>query len=307
MGIIKKLVSYVTDSDYRFLYNADMGLHNYMSDEAYIKRKFKAHFKRELDLENPKTFNEKLQWLKLHYRKPEMTTMVDKVAAKQYVADIIGEKHIIPTLGVWKSFDEIDFDKLPNQFVLKCNHDCGGLVICKDKSKLNKAAAKKKIEKCLKNNFFWFGREWPYKNVEPQILCEEYITDGPDSEELTDYKFYCFDGHVDCVMVCYDRFSGQTKYYFFDKEWNLRRLNRWSKEAPEGFTLPKPEGMDEMFQIAEKLSKGMPFLRVDLYQSNGSIYFGELTIFSASGFDWKLFPETDAYWGEKLVLPEKIS
>ena len=307
MGIIKKLVSYVTDSDYRFLYNADKGLHNYMSDEAYIKRKFKAHFNRELDLENPKTFNEKLQWLKLHYRKPELTTMVDKHSAKEYVANIIGKEHIIPTLGVWKSFDEIDFDKLPNQFVLKCTHDCGGLVICKDKSKLDKAAAKKKIEKCLKYNFFWFGREWPYKNVEPQIICEQYMTDGPDSKELTDYKFYCFNGEVDCVVVCYDRFSEDTKYYHFSKDWKLLRQNMHGKAAPEGFTLPKPEGIDEMFCIAEKLSKGMPHMRVDLYHSNGTIYFGELTLFSASGFDWKILPETDAKWGNKLILPEKIS
>lgn len=302
MGIVKKIISYVTDSDYRFLFNADKGWHNNMSDEAYIKRKFKAHFKRELDLENPKTFNEKLQWLKLHYRKPELTTMVDKDAAKQYVADIIGQEHIIPTLGVWKSFDDIDFDKLPNQFVLKCTHDCGGLVICKDKSKLDKAAAKKKIEKCLKKNFFWFGREWPYKNVEPQIICEKYMTDSPDSADFTDYKFYCFNGVVDCVMACLERSSGETKFYFFDDQWKLKRLNIRGKNAPEGFTLPKPECMDEMFKIAARLSQGLPFVRVDLYQSNGQIYFGELTLFPASGYDYNFLPETDAYFGELIEL-----
>lgn len=304
-NLVGKGIRYLTDSDYRFSINASLGLHNGMSDEAFIKRKYKADIGRDLNLETPRLFNEKLQWLKLHYRKPEFTTMVDKFAAKQYVENIIGPEYIIPTLGVWKSFDEIDFDKLPQQFVLKCTHDCGGLVICKDKDKLNKAEAKKKLEKSLKNNFFWYGREWPYKNVKPQIICEKYMTDSPDTSEFTDYKFYCFNGYVDCVMVCLERSSGNTKFYFFDENWELKRLNIRGKNAPKDFTLPKPECMDEMFRIAAKLSQGIPFVRVDLYQSNGQIYFGELTFFPASGFDGNLLPETDASWGEKLVLPEK--
>ena len=273
-------------------------------DKLYLRICFYLEMGKKLDLKNPKTMNEKLQWLKLYNRKPEYTTMVDKILVKDYVAKIIGEDYIVPLLGVWDSPEQIDFNTLPDQFVLKTNHSGGntGVVIVKDKSKIDQKAIRERLHVSLKSDIYTRYREWPYKNVERKVFAEAYLGD-----DLADYKFYCYNGYADAVMICVDRQIGDPKFYFFDKEWNLRRLNRWSKEAPEGFTLPKPEGMDEMFQIAEKLSKGMPFLRVDLYQSNGSIYFGELTIFSASGFDWKLFPETDAYWGEKLVLPENIS
>lgn len=169
------------------------GLYDGMDDETFLKMAYKRKFGKELDLNNPVTFNEKLQWLKLNDRKPEYTEMVDKFMAKKYVASIIGQEHIIPTLGVWSRFDDIDFDKLPTQFVLKCTHDSGGLVVCKDKSNLNKKAAKKKIEKSMKTNYYKGGREWPYKNVKPQIIAEEYMEDI-SGNGLTDYKFYCFNG-----------------------------------------------------------------------------------------------------------------
>ena len=230
---------------------------------------------KSLHLDNPKTMNEKLQWLKLYNRKPEYTQMVDKVLAKKYAADIIGEEHIVPTLGVWNHFDEIDFDQLPNQFVLKTNHGGGslGVVICKDKNTFNKVSAKKKLEKSLKTDLSRLYVEWPYRNIERKIMAETYLGDN-----LTDYKFYCFDGEADVVLNCIERNTGHPKFYFFDKEWNLRRLNKRGKEAPEGFTLPKPEGMDEMFDVAAKLSEGLPYARIDLYNIEGKIYFGEKII-----------------------------
>ena len=227
--------------------------------------------------------------------------MVDKVLVKDYVAKLIGEKYIIPTLGVWNHFDEIDFDQLPDQFVLKTNHSGGstGVVICKDKKTFNKEAAKKKLEKSLKHDISRILVEWPYRNIERKIMAETYLGDGP-----TDYKFYCFDGDADVVLICLERNLGRPKFYFFDKEWKLRRLNKRGKEAPEGFTVPKPEGMDEMFQIAACLSKGIPYARVDLYNIDGVIYFGEITLFPASGFDPNRLPEADLYFGEKIVLPQ---
>ena len=424
----------------------------YVPDSLYLRRQYKKIMGKPLNLNNPHTFNEKLQWLKIHDRNPLYTTMVDKYAVKKYVADMIGEEYIIPTLGVWDKFDDINFDELPYQFVLKCTHDSGGLVICKDKSKLDMEKAKEKIEKSLKTNYYLLGREWPYKNVQRRIIAEKYMVDysgndlsdykvhcfngvpkvilvcserfsdaglhedfydvnwkrldvkRPDhpssdieqpepkelqkmlllseqlsrkypfmrtdfyevngrlyfgeitfypasgfdrfepeewdykfgewlslpksiggyllktdcfrlwlheddlqesetnSRELTDYKFFCFNGKVDCVMVCIDRQKGDPKFYFFDKDWHLLRYNIRGKNAPENFTLPKPDSMDEMFQIAGILSRDKPFTRIDLYNCNGHIYFGEITFFPDSGFDKNLLPETDAYWGKMIQL-----
>lgn len=281
------------------------GLLGWMKDETCIKFWYKYILGKKLDLENPKTFNEKLQWLKLHDRKDIYTTMVDKYEAKKYVADMIGEGYIIPTLGVWNRFEDIDFDSLPDQFVLKCTHDSGGLVICRDKSKLDKKAAKKRIKRSLKKNFFLVGREWPYKNVRPRIIAEKLMTEAENSEKaLVDYKFYCFGGKVDSVMLCMDRETGNPKFYFFDKQWNLKRYNKRGKSAPKDFTLPKPKNMDEMFEIAEVLSQNLPFVRVDLYNIQGKIYFGELTFFPDSGFDKNRLPETDLYFGSLVDLKE---
>lgn len=269
-------------------------------ERLYLIIRYYLAMGKPLHLDDPKTMNEKLQWLKLYNRKPEYTQMVDKVLAKKYVANIIGEKYIVLTLGVWNHFDEIDFDQLPNQFVLKTNHSGGntGVVICKDKSSLDKVAAKKKLETSLKRDLSRSMVEWPYRNVERKILVEKYLGD-----DLVDYKFYCFDGVADVVLVCIERETGEPKFYFFDKDWNLRRLNKRGKEAPEKFTLPKPEGMDKMFDIAAKLSEGLPYARIDLYNVEGEIYFGEITLFPDSGFDSNRLPEADLYFGEKIILP----
>lgn len=281
------------------------GMLRWMSDETFEKIVFKASFGYKLNLDNPKTFNEKLQWLKLYNRKPEYTTMVDKYKVRAYIREKIGDEYLIPLLGAWDRVEDIDFEALPNQFVLKCNHDQGSVVICKDKSKFDIEAAKRKLARKLAKDQYTATREWPYKDVPRKIIAEKYMTDTPDSSEFTDYKFFCFDGVVDCVMVCLDRSSGDTKFYFFDKKWNLKRLNIRGKNAPDGFTIPKPNQMDKMFEIAAKLSEGLPFARVDLYQSNDHIYFGEITFFPDSGFDANLLPETDAYFGSLIDL-EKV-
>lgn len=270
-------------------------------ERLYLKIRYYLEMGKTMDLDNPKTMNEKLQWLKLYNRKPEYTQMVDKVLAKDYVAKKVGEKYIIPTLGVWNHFNEIDFDKLPDQFVLKTNHSGGGdgVVICKDKSTFDKEKAEKKLEYSLRQDISKSLVEWPYRSIKRKILAEMYLGDNP-----IDYKFYCFDGDADVVMMCTERETGHPKFYFFDKDWNLRRLNKRGKEAPEGFTLPKPEGMDEMFSIASKLSEGLPYARIDLYNIEGKIYFGEITFFPSSGFEVNRLYESDLYFGNKIKLPQ---
>lgn len=306
MGILRKLKNYISDKDYRFLVNAELGFYNSWTDERYLKTMFRATMGRELDLQNPQTFNEKIQWLKLYNRRPEYTVMADKYLARDYIREKLGEEYLIPLLGAWDSPDEIDFDALPDKFVLKCNHNSGvGMYICKDKSKMDVKKVKRELRRGLAQDYYLAKREWPYKDVPRKIICEQYMTDTPDSQNFTDYKFFCFDGRVDCVMLCLERSSGDTKFYFFDKDWELKRYNLRGQAAPEGFTVPKPSCMDQMFQIAEELSKGMPFVRVDLYQSGEQVYFGELTFFPDSGFDANILKETDAYFGKCLCLPTR--
>lgn len=282
------------------------GLYNSMDDKTYIEKMFKSIMGHPLNLKTPKTFNEKLQWLKLYNRNPEYTIMVDKYKVRDYVSEKIGEEYLIPLLGVWDNPDDIDFDLLPNQFVLKCNHNSGRVYICKDKESFDISKVKKELKKDLETDYYLPGREWPYKNVPRKIIAEKYMVDSYDSNEFTDYKFFCFDGYVDCVMVCLDRSSGNPKFYFFDKEWNLKRYNKRGQEAPENFTIPKPICMDDMFEIASQLSKGIPFVRVDLYQSNNQIYFGEMTFYPDSGFDKNITREADLYFGSLINLHKNL-
>lgn len=304
---LKRIISagkkYITQSDYRFLFWAGRGRFDRWSDEEYVKKIYQASMGTPLDLDNPQTFNEKLQWLKLYDRRPEYTMMVDKYLVRKYIADKLGEEYLIPLLGVWDNPDDIDFDKLPNQFVLKCNHNSGlGMCICKNKSKLNIEKVKKELRKGLKQDYYLRGREWPYKDVPRKIIAEKYITEN--GNDLIDYKFFCFNGQLDSVMLCLERNTGNTKFYFFDRYWNLCRYNIRGKEAPKDFTLSKPYNIEKMFEIAEELSKGLPFARIDLYNVNGQIYFGEITLFPDSGFDSNLLLETDKYWGKLIHLEE---
>lgn len=270
-------------------------------DELYLKIMFYVNMGRRLDLDDPKTMNEKLQWLKLYDRKPEYTSMVDKILVKDYVSKKIGPQYVAPLLGVWDKVEDIDFDSLPDEFVIKANHSGGNMavLICPDKAALDVRKAKSYLRKSLRYDVYRAYREWPYKNVQKRFLAEEYL-----GKDLVDYKFYCFNGYVDSVLVCIDRQIGDTKFYFFDREWNLKRYNQRGKAAPADFTLPKPEGIDEMFGLAARLSEGIPFVRVDFYDVNGKVYFGELTFYPSGGFDSKRLPEADLHFGSMINLPD---
>ena len=257
-----------------------------------------------LNLTNPKTFNEKLQWLKLYDRKPEYTTMVDKYAVKEYVAGIIGEEHIIPTLGVWDKPEDIDWDKLPNQFVLKVTHDSGGLVICKDKSKLDRDAAITRLRKGLKRDYFYSHREWPYKDVPKRIIAEKYMEDTKTGE-LRDYKFFCMDGVAKTLFIATDRQKREEPYFdFFDTEFRHLDIQQGHPNAP--VSPARPETFEQMIKMAEAISKGMTEARVDFYEVNGKAYFGEITLFHFSGFVPFNPQSVDAEWGEWITLPDEI-
>ena len=272
-----------------------------LSDRAYLKLLYFARMGRKLDLKNPKLFSEKLQWLKLYDRNSKYTKMVDKYLVREIVSDSVGEKHLIPLLGVWDHPNDVDFNELPEKFVIKCNHNSGkGVIVCRDKSTIKQEDARKELLQGYQQNYYLIGREWPYKNVRRRIIAEKYITNSENEEELTDYKFFCFNGTVDCVMISLERSTGFPKFYFFNSRWELLRLNVRGKEAPEGFTLPKPKCFDEMLTIASKLSENIPFVRVDLYQSQESVFFGELTFFPQGGLDVNLLPEAERYFGNKI-------
>jgi len=286
------------------------GYLKWMPDKMYLKLLWRARMHSKLNINDPKTFNEKLQWLKLYDRKPEYTLMVDKYEAKKYVAEHIGEQYIIPTIGVWDHFDDINFEQLPDQFVLKCTHDSGGLVVCRDKSKLDIDAARKKIENSLRRNFFWYGREWPYKNIRPRIIAEKYmeddatVTENRDSlnKELIDYKFYCFSGEPKFLYVSEGLENHETaKISFIDLDWKFAPFHRNDYYTFD--KLPKkPKSFDKMVQLSKKLSKGIPFIRVDLYEINGVIYFGELTFTPCSGLMLFSPQEWDYRIGQYLKL-----
>lgn len=260
-----------------------LGLKFLLTDTFYLKLKYRILLRNKLNLKNPKTFNEKLQWLKLYDRNPQYTDMVDKYKVREYIKGKIGEEYLIPLIGIYEKFEDINFNELPQQFVIKCNHDSGGLIVCKDKRLLNIKNVKKKINKCLKRNYYYNGREWPYKNVKPKIIIEKYMEDD-GMHELRDYKFMCFNSKVKCSFVCSNRFSEDGLHVtFFDTQWNVMPFERHYPSIKEG--LSKPQNYEKMVELAERLSENIPFVRVDFYEINGKIYFGELTFYPGSGFE----------------------
>lgn len=281
----------------------NIGLLSWVSDEAFLKWQFKNRIGTTLDLENPLTFNEKLQWLKLNDRNPEYIPLVDKYEVREFISNKIGDEYLIPLIDSWNNVDEINWDKLPNQFVLKGTHDSGGVVVCKDKTKLDIDAAKKKIEKSLSRNYFNAGREWPYKYVAPQIIAEKYLEDqeGPD---LKDYKLMVFNGEVKCTLVASNRSQqGTMNVDFFDLDWNHLSFGRPNNEF-NSEKINKPEKYNKMIELAERLAENMPFVRVDFYEVNGEVFFGEMTFYPASGFE-KFKPEKyDRVLGDWLDLSE---
>lgn len=288
-----------------YLFNPRKGIHALrlkLSDRYAISCAFRERLGYDINWKNPQTFSEKLQWLKIYDRKPIYTKLVDKYEVKRIVAKKIGGEYIIPTLGVWENFSEINFDQLPNQFVLKCTHDSGSIVLCEDKRMFDYNKAKAILERGLRNNFFYNGREWPYKNVPPRIIAEEYMKNNDDSS-LTDYKFYCFNGKPKFLYVSYglaDHSSAYINYVTLD--WQKAPFRRPDfiefEELP-----PKPIGFECMLNLAEVLSAGIPFLRVDFYEINNKIYFSELTFSPGSGYTPFIPQEYDRICGDFLQLP----
>lgn len=278
-------------------------------DRQYLKWMFRLRMGYKLNLDNPQTFSEKLQWLKLYNRKPEYTKMVDKYEAKKYVASIIGEEYIIPTLGVWDKFEDIDFDKLPNQFVLKTTHGGGntGVVICKDKASFDKAKAKQKLERSLKSDIYKSLKEWPYKNVKKRIIAETYLSEDITPEnptgDIIDYKFFCFNGEAKAVLIATERHSTTGVCFdYFDKGFNHYPFEQGGPNSKK--EIKKPQYLENMWEIADKLSKDIPHVRVDLYCIKGYIYFGELTFFDSSGLEEFNPNEWNYRFGEWITLPE---
>lgn len=274
---------------------------NWMPDEMYLKLRFWVNIGKRLNLKNPQTFNEKLQWLKLYDRNSEYTKMVDKYEVREYIKEKIGEEYLIPLLGVWDKFDDINFDLLPNQFVLKCTHDSGGLIICKDKSQLDIKAARKKINKCLKRNFYYLTREWPYKNVRPRIVAEKFMVDE-SGKTPRDYKVHNFNGEPEFVLVCDGRFDKNgMKEDFYDVRWKHMDIKRPGNKNSE-ILHKKPQNFEKMLSYSKFLSKGIPFVRNDFYEIEGKIYFGEITFFPASGFKNFEPEEWDFKFGKMIKL-----
>lgn len=271
-------------------------------NNIYIRILFRLHMGYWMDMGNPRTFNEKIQWLKLHDHNPLYPLLVDKYEAKKVIADIIGEEYIIPALAVYDDVKDIDFDSLPSQFVLKCTHDSGSVVICKNRNTLNIESAKKLLAKGLQQSHYWFWREWAYKDVKPRIVAEKYLEDD-DDKELRDYKFYCFNGQPYRLLLATDRQKGSGLCFdYYDMDFNhLQMTNHWH---PNAKIVPhKPKHFEEMKKLAESLSKGIPQVRVDFYEANDKVYFGEMTFYDMGGF-LKIHPdEWEMDWGRKITLP----
>lgn len=276
----------------------------FIPTKIWISYRFKKKLGYPMDWENPKTYNQKLQWLKVHDRNPLYTTLVDKYEVKKYISDKIGDQYVIPTLGVWNSFDEIDFEALPNQFVLKCTHDSGGIVIVRDKNKFDKEAARKMFRIALNRNPYDVSREWPYKNVKPRIIAEQYMEDEATAE-LRDYKFFSFYGEPKAMFIASERASvtEETKFDFFDMEFNHLPF---TNGHPNATVAPaKPQNFEEMKLLASKLSEQLPQARIDFYEVNGKTYFGEITFFHWGGMKPFDPVEWDYTFGSWIKLPEK--
>lgn len=273
-----------------------------LPDKWYLFFRFKNRVGYWPHLNHPRTFNEKLQWLKLNDRHAEYTQMVDKIDAKKYVASIIGDKYIIPTLGVWNSVDEIEWDKLPNQFVIKVSSDSGGIVVCKDKQTLDIEKAKEKLTNGWGKNYYVHNKEYPYRDLTPRIIAEEYKEDE-SGYELRDYKIFCFNGEPKLLFVASDRQNAgeDTKFDFFDLNWNHLPFTNGHPNSKEH--IARPKNFEEMLEIAKKLSVGIPQVRIDLYNCNGKIYFGEITFFHWSGMTAFDPVEWDFKLGKMIKLP----
>lgn len=295
----RKITRYLQHPSAIIVYLMNKNFFNWMSDKLYIKIKYYLVIGKWMDLNNPETFNEKIQWLKLYDRKDIYTALVDKYIVKRKVADAIGNEYVIPTIGVYDKVEDIDFNELPDRFVMKCTHDSGGIVICKNRKDFDELAAKKKINKYLRRKYYYVHREWPYKNVKPRIIIEKYMEDDV-TDELTDYKVMCFGGKAKMVFTCTERFGDGLKVTFFDLDWNKLPFERHYPASKKN--IPRPKNLDKMIELSEKLAKGIPFVRIDWYEINGKLYFGEYTFYPGSGLEEFTPEEWDKKLGDLLDL-----
>lgn len=307
MKKLKRLGTLLTNQNERVIFLANHGFYDRMDDASYLKMLFRSYIGYDLNLSNPRSFNEKLQWLKLNDHRPEYTDYADKYRVRPYIEKTIGGEYLVPLLGVWDTAEEIDFDRLPDRFALKCNHDSGrGVYLCRDKSKLDEDAVRKLFRQSLQRNYYLRGREWPYKNIKPRIICETLLgDDGGQSDsafDLMDYKIMCFNGEAKCSFVCSDRYSDDgLKVTFFDRDWNVMPFIRHYPISSR--PIPRPRLYEKMLELSETLSKGMPFARIDWYEVNGKLYFGEITLYPGSGFEEFTPVSADYELGSWITLP----
>ena len=301
---MSKIRTFIENPQYFITSPASKGWLNWVPDSLYLKVLYRVIMGRKLNLKNPKEYNEKLQWLKLNDRKPEYSTMVDKYEVRGYIKDLLGDKYLIPCLGIYDSVDDIDIDALPDRFVLKCTHDSGSVEICKDKSSFDIEGARHRLSQAMKRNYYATYREWPYKYVKPRIIAEGYL-EG-DGGDLKDYKVMCFNGEAKIIEVHENRFvEGKVHTQtFYDREWNivpLTQVETVTVDRPG----ERPRQLDEILRLSELIAKDMYHARIDWYIEGDKIYFGEITFFDGSGFESFSTPEMERMLGDMINLPEK--
>lgn len=301
---MSKIRTFIENPQYFITSPASKGWLNWVPDSLYLKVLYRVIMGRKLNLKNPKEYNEKLQWLKLNDRKPEYSTMVDKYEVRGYIEDLLGDKYLIPCLGIYDSVDDIDIDALPDRFVLKCTHDSGSVEICKDKSSFDIEGARHRLSQAMKRNYYATYREWPYKYVKPRIIAEGYL-EG-DGGDLKDYKVMCFNGEAKIVEVHENRFvEGKVHTQtFYDREWNIVPLTQVETVTVDRPS-ERPRQLDEILRLSELIAKDMYHARIDWYIEGDKIYFGEITFFDGSGFESFSTPEMERMLGDMIKLPEK--
>lgn len=301
---MKKIIKIIKNPQRLLIYILNKNFFRFVPDELYLKLKYRLCIGRKLNLDSPSSFNEKLQWLKLYNRCPQYSNLVDKYLVRDYVANIIGSCYLIPIIGTWCKFEDIDFNALPEQFVLKPNHTSGNVFICKDKNNMNYDSLNREVKKWLKRKYYWIHREWPYKHIKPRIICEKYLADELN-DDLKDYKFMCFNGKVKCCFVCSNRSSSTgLNIDIYDTDWNKMSFERVGHPNSQEL-IERPINYKKMIELSEKLSEDIPFIRVDFYEVNEKIYFGELTFFPGAGFE-EFTPESyDYLLGSWIKLPQK--
>ncbi len=296
MNTLKTVVRYTS-----YILNRPL-IRNLIPASWFLQVRYYWYLEKKLNLADPLTFNEKIQWLKLYDFKPKYTQMADKYGVRKYVAERIGEKYLIPLIGgPWDNFEDVNLELLPNQFVLKCTHDSGTIVICSDKSKFDINSAREKLNNALNHNYYWRGREKPYKDIKPRIIAENYLVED-EGIELKDYKIMVFNGKAKLSFVCSERFTmSKLKVTFFDLDWNKMPFERSYPKS--SILIDKPQNYELMIELAEILADGIPFIRVDFYEVKGHVYFGEMTFYPGGGMESFNPKEWDAKIGEWLELP----